>query len=252
MKLLITLTALIVAVSARGVFYRDGRIVGGRDADPGAAPYQISLQNNGFHTCGGAIINDRWILTAAHCVTSFNPSTYTAYGGSNQRSSGGVRIPLELAIPHESYDRPPYHNDIALLKTRNAITFTETLQPIKIRETTLEDKAQPVILTGWGRLSGGGVSPENLQYIELVNIELDECRDLHAEIDKPDVGDGHMCTFTKAGEGACNGDSGGPLTYEGELVGLVNWGIPCARGVPDVHNSPTKYIGWINEKMATN
>lgn len=94
--------------------------------------------------------------------------------------------------------------------------------------------------------------PEKLQTIDLTNINLDLCRDLHAEIDKPDVSDGHMCTFNKLGEGSCNGDSGGPLTYQGELVGLVNWGIPCARGVPDVHNSPAAYLDWINDKIENN
>lgn len=151
-KVVIALFALIVAVSARGIFYRDGRIVGGEDAKPGAAPYQISLQVSGSHNCGGAIISEWWILTAAHCVTSFSRNSYTAYAGSNERSSGGVRIELDIAIRHESYNRPPYHNDIALLKTREPIVFTDTIQPIEIRETPVPDNAT-VTLTGWGRLT---------------------------------------------------------------------------------------------------
>ncbi|OXU30378.1 hypothetical protein TSAR_009269 [Trichomalopsis sarcophagae] len=59
-----------------------------------------------------------------------------------------------------------------------------------------------------------------------------------------------VCTLTKAVEGACHGDSGGPLVADGIQVGIVSFGIPYARGKPDVFTRVYTFISWINEKMA--
>lgn len=205
MKLLIVLIALIVAVSGRGMPFRSGRIVGGRDADVGAAPYQVSLQLLGFHICGGAIFTERWVLTASHCVDGWSASLINIFVGSNQLNGSGVVYRSEKLIKHENYDNPPYHNDIGLVKTRDPFVFNTLVQPIRIRQRRVPDKAFPIILTGWGNLEAGGSAPNNLQTINLVNIELEECRERQQPEDQDDVGEGHLCTFTQTGQGACNG-----------------------------------------------
>lgn len=150
----------------------------------------------------------------------------------------GFRTAVASLRPHAQYNSPRYHNDIGLITLAADLVLNERVAPLPIRQAAVPVNGS-VTLTGWGRLSSGGAIPDKLQIIQLNHIENAECKRLHGG--SSDVGPGHFCTFTKSGEGACNGDSGGPLTYQNTLVALVNWGIPCGRGYPDAHASISFY-----------
>ncbi|XP_052835865.1 chymotrypsin-2 [Drosophila gunungcola] len=236
--------------SSEGGSFRDQRIVGGQVADEGFAPYQISLQGiSGAHSCGGAIISERWVLTAAHCVVNADIQWLVVVTGTNKYDQPGGRYLLEAIHIHCNYDTPEMHNDIALLQLIEPIVWNERTQPIPLPLVPMQP-GDEVILTGWGSTVLWGASPIDLQVLYLQFVPHRECKILLSGDEDCDVG--HICTFSRQGEGACHGDSGGPLISNGYLVGLVNWGWPCATGVPDVHASVYFYRSWIRDVMSGN
>ncbi|XP_075148331.1 chymotrypsin-2-like [Haematobia irritans] len=227
-----------------------GRIVGGEVAEIGFAKYQISLQGRyGGHLCGGAIIGDYWVLTAAHCVDGYNPSFLRVITGTNIYFQPGAVHEVEEFWIHCNYDNPWYHNDIAILRLTEPIVFNDLTQPIPLPVTPLKD-GDEVILTGWGDTVLWGDTPDNLHKLYTKFVTYENCKEIYAGAEMLDVG--HICTYTRVGEGSCHGDSGGPLISNGHLVGLVNWGMPCATGTPDAHASVYYYCDWIKKVMSEN
>ena len=130
------------------------RIVGGDLAAAGDAPYQISMRYKpkDFHFCGGSIIENRWILTAAHCVTDFTPEQIEIVAGSLSLVEGGERYGVEKIIPHEFYNPLIIRDDIALVKVTQDITYNENVQPVELCDHYV-DGGQEMLLTGWGLTS---------------------------------------------------------------------------------------------------
>ncbi|XP_013100071.2 chymotrypsin-1 [Stomoxys calcitrans] len=232
-----------------------GRVVGGEVAEVGFAKYQISLQGMfGGHMCGGAIISDRWVLTAAHCVFGYNPPYLRVITGTNVFYEPGATYEVQEYWTHCNYDNPAFHNDIALMLLTKPIVFNERTQPISLPVKPLKD-GDELILTGWGSTEFGSDLSENLMKLHTKFITYKKCYDsfdgeMPAMTEMLDVG--HVCTFTRDAEGSCHGDSGGPLVSNGYLYGLVNWGMPCAIGLPDAHANVFYYLDWIRKVMSGN
>ncbi|WP_268776154.1 serine protease, partial [Staphylococcus haemolyticus] len=167
--------------------------------------------------------------------------------GTNSLSDGGTVYHSERVIVHEDYDRYRFQHDIGLIRVSEKIEFTETVQPIPVSVNDNFKREYPAKLSGWGSTWVGSALPDKLQELELMVITMAKCKDYH-EV----VSEGHICTLTKIGEGACHGDSGGPLTAEGQLIGLVSFGRPCARGHPDVFTRVSFYVDWIHETVQKN
>ncbi|XP_022914387.1 chymotrypsin-2-like [Onthophagus taurus] len=230
---------------------KDVKIIGGIDAENGQFPYQISLRYNNRHSCGGSIINSRWILTAAHCIHNNIPKNYTVVAGTNLLETGGDVYTLEKFVEHERYNPQLLKNDIALLKTNEEIMFNENVTIMRLPPEDTLDGGLNFTLSGWGLTAMYGQPPNKMQTIVLQSITNQECyaKYFHLEL----VGmlsSSNICTLNKEGEGACYGDSGGPLVFKGYQVGIVSWAIPCARGRPDVFTRVYSYMDWIENHTA--
>ncbi|XP_017772357.1 PREDICTED: chymotrypsin-1 [Nicrophorus vespilloides] len=218
------------------------RIVGGHEAGEAQFPYQVSLRYGGSHTCGGSILDETTILCAAHCVDGRMPSMMTVVVGSHYLSEGGVSHQVKSFVVHEQYDSYRIQNDVSILKLDTPISFNTKVQAVKLPTSNIGGDAD-VILSGWGRTNYPGDIPDELQYIQLRTLTVETCQKLQSAMD---VIESEVCTLTKSGEGACHGDSGGPLVdFNGNQIGIVSWGTPCARGFPDVFTRVFSFLDWI-------
>ncbi|XP_055852007.1 chymotrypsin-2-like [Episyrphus balteatus] len=230
----------------------ESRIVGGSAAADGEFPYQISLQDQrNNHMCGGAILNSLWIATAAHCVDGYETgngaSKLKVISGTNQYSNPGNSTSIKQIFIHCNYNNPEFANDIALLLLNSPLEFNDKTASIALPDEPLQPGDQ-LILSGWGTTELYGDPPEDLQKLTVNYVPHEECKE--AMSGDEGVGVCHICTMTTEGEGACHGDSGGPLVHNGKLYGLVNWGVPCANGFPDMQASVYYYMDWVRTTIS--
>uniref|UniRef100_A0AAG5DU14 Peptidase S1 domain-containing protein n=1 Tax=Anopheles atroparvus TaxID=41427 RepID=A0AAG5DU14_ANOAO len=220
-----------------------GRIVGGEDAAPNQFPYQASLRDaNMGHFCGGTIINNCYILSAAHCDVDRDRSKFVVLG-SIFLNNGGVTHEVIRVINHPNYNDDTFENDINLLRVSPYITYNAAVQPMPIAAHAAQ--SGDAVVSGWGHLETDGESPEILQFLNTQIISFEECYNAWSGASKI-VSNLTICTRNPVGQDACRGDSGGPLVHNGGLHGVVSWGAAeCGNGMPGVYARVSSYVSWI-------
>ncbi|XP_032411224.1 coagulation factor IXa isoform X1 [Xiphophorus hellerii] len=270
------------------------RIVGGRSAAPGEIPWQVPFRRtdirdivascttfcfyplvcssvsffqvgliakpSGQLFCGGSILSERWVITAAHCLKEASGSFSVRVGEHNTQITEGREQDYEVlekhAHPRYNATLNTYNHDIALLYLKDPISFSAMVRPICIGPMAfieaLMKQPSPATVSGWGRTRFLGFTSNILQKIEVPFIDQTECKKSSNERITPVM----FCAgFYNVAKDACQGDSGGPhaKSYRDTwfLTGIVSWGEECAKeGKYGVYTRVSVYYSWIKYVMS--
>jgi len=249
-------------------------IVGGVDSKSLELPWQVYLEidkNGLLFACGGSLITDTWVVTAAHCINGSDQ--VTVYSGAIDRTSSGNRSTntVSNSIIHPDYAQGNNTGDIALLKLSAPVALPAL--PIKLMNTVLQDDADlefdnaasdNLVVSGWGRTSANRIERTDiLQKTVVSGVDDASCAlNWNNWNDSINRNDYYICAngFER---GSCNGDSGGPLVWQDKsaisdadrgyrLAGVVSFGHAdkCANYLyPDVYTEVANYSNWITAQI---
>ncbi|BFG02060.1 trypsin I-P1 [Drosophila madeirensis] len=264
--LLQMLISWTLAANGHHKFVMLPKVVGGYSIAIEEVPFQISVRRRTMHEkayglgliCGGALISQRVACSAAHCyavnnthnpVRYHDPSMFVVVAGStliDQADRHTKEYLLQQIIAHKAYNASSLENDIALLFLNGYVSW----QSRAVRAIPLSTKAltegTTCLINGWGKVTMVGKSA-SLQQAPVPILNKSLCRAIYM------LPVSQLCAgFMQGGIDACQGDSGGPLICDGQLAGIISWGVGCADpGFPGVYTNVSHFVDWIRTMNAS-
>ncbi|XP_047106453.1 brachyurin-like [Schistocerca piceifrons] len=200
-----------------------GRIINGADATDGQFPWQAAIRLDRFGFCGGSLISDSAVLTAAHCVDGVTTFVVTLGTVLVTGDAKDVTVTTTSAAWHPDYwtDEKTADNDIGVVLLGQSVSFTDS-----------------------------STVSTTLKYVDMVVISNSECSELYPGAIDDDV----ICALGNPDGSPCSGDSGGALVYKASdgvwtQVGIVSFGSDtgCENSYPEVFTKVSHYLDWISE-----
>ncbi len=266
--------SLFVLTSFTYSSFAQQKVVGGEDVEIKDYPWQVALTSSpsGGGFCGGSIIGDSWVLTAAHCVNGTSASgLFIRVGSSDAFASGGDVYSVNQIISHPSYSGNSY--DFALVEIEGSFDYSAYVGAVDLVSLSdiadgVQDGGVMATITGWGTTSSGGSLSSTLQMVQAPLVEnnvacgsTNDSNGNSGDYGCSQLDESMICAgdLVDGGEDACQGDSGGPLVVRNAadtkwlLIGATSWGYGCADvNYPGVWSKVSYVLDWIDSNADIN
>ncbi|KAF7237120.1 Complement factor D [Varanus komodoensis] len=226
-----------------------GRILGGQEAPPHERPYMVSLQVNGTHVCGGFLITDEWVLSAAHCMEDMDGGEFQVLVGAHSLSAPEPNkrlVGVRRLIPHPGSSRETNFDDLLLVQLEERVPLGPHVRLLGYQTENRDVPAGTRCeVVGWGITSNTGKRPDKLHSVELGIMDRTQCN--HRIYHDGSITANMMCAESKKKD-ACKGDSGGPLVCNGVAEGVVATGSRICGNwkKPGIYTRIPPYVAWIS------
>jgi trypsin len=234
------------------------RIVGGQPVQITAVPWQVSVRSGGDF-CGGALISDRWILTAAHCVEGVGPEAIRATVGSSVLSPPGNPLPIAAIFVNPEWDANMFTGDVALIELAVPVTLSAQVRPIALPDdldaATWPAAGTPGRVSGWGSTDSNAPALQNELRAAGLLVLAGPSDPVCGQYGGAYAALAHLCAgVPQGGVDSCQGDSGGALAVDQSgvpvVAGIVSFGVGAGCGIaefPGVYSRVTTYLPWIRQ-----
>ncbi|XP_065295410.1 chymotrypsin-1-like [Dermacentor albipictus] len=242
-----------------------GRIHHGKPTSKANIPWIVQvygifdLSSNHGSSCAGSIITRNLILTAAHCLFhngAFALKAMVVY--KSHLFQNGKAFEAEKMMVHPKYvNKYEMVYDIALLKLAVDLKFNRLVKPVCLPTAKMDLAGKTLVVAGWGRTESADGS-KTLLHAKVVALPDDQCRARLPRLPHPFMGrrvrPGPAICAAGKNQGACDGDSGGPLTLRNDdgrtlQVGVVSFGPTCPTTSPTVYARVSIHIKWIRRAL---
>lgn len=222
----------------------DGEIVEGRQY-----PSVVYLKSEGNLVGGGSILSSEWILTAAH-VAWYDVDTYSIVAGSNSMLEGGTNHSAVEIYLHPNFNVLTTIGDIGLVKVSPPIVLGNGVEAVKLPKKYQETPdGSHAVIVGWGitKKHAHGYSNE-LRKADIKILDQVKCNNTYENY----IENTQICAgLEEGGKDACDGDEGGPLYVNNEVIGIMSWGKICgSKDHPTVYTKVSHYVDWIEKYIS--
>ncbi|XP_058846032.1 coagulation factor X isoform X2 [Acipenser ruthenus] len=236
----------------------DLRIVGGMLCRRGECPWQVYIhQKNDFGFCGGTLITDRWVVSAAHCFEEITPHHVTIGNFDKlRRDLDEQKILVEKLVVHPHFHSATFDSDIALLYLAQPAGLGTYATPLCLPNTNLAklllQEGNMGQASGWGNTRYLGRSSRFLLRVALPVVSYEKCMKSTSQV----ITDNMFCAgYLQEPMDSCRGDSGGPFAMHYKdtwyLTGVISWGERCAaKGKYGVYTRVSNYLSWIHDTVS--
>jgi secreted trypsin-like serine protease len=240
--------AVVAGLTQANADQENQQIVGGSRASIADHPYVVYLTTaEGFQFCGGTLVDDNKVITAAHCTAGKQPADVVVVAGREDKESGaGLASPVRQIWVHPEFTNVRSGNDVSVLTLTQRVQYAPLPLPSK-DDADIYRAGQPGLVLGWGRVAADGQPSRYLLQAGVPIMADPDCTKSYPAYQPTSM----VCAgLPQGGVDTCQGDSGGPLVVDGKLAGITSWGEGCAApGKPGVYTRLTVYRDVLEDQV---